>query len=239
MENYLYQTPQPEYPHITHELNTRSHCFREATSFIPSACKELDANPHYHGSNVPKCDAVSNPSPVATTQLLSNDHATIDYSLQNHDCTGILFEYRDYYFTIMLAPPDINAKESVYRGWLEKKHIGIHLLCEWESIPKYRIGENCIVATGSMEGWWHIHSKTVMSLRTGITGKVRAVEKARQEAKNKVTDERFMAALNQEFGKVVDTVYAALRVTEGKKRAKLEASAETAMREFTLLEEQQ
>jgi hypothetical protein len=28
-------------------------------------------------------------------------------------------------------------------------------------------------------------------------------------------------------------------VTEGKKRAKLKASAETAMREFTLLEEQQ
>jgi hypothetical protein len=185
--------------------------------------------------------------------LLNHDAVNMAHAHLEFDRLGVIFEYRGFYFTITpaLSGNTLNANEGVYRGWVTKDHLDVYSLCtckwdtspgkligllsEWESVPKIRFGENCIAATGSTSGWWHVHSQVVMSLRTAIAVSARNLEQMRQHTKIVMPDQMFRAMLAKEFSRVVDAVYGILRVKGEKKKEALRRQAESAMNEFTTL----
>jgi hypothetical protein len=103
------------------------------------------------------------------------DDGRKEYDFHNPDRVGILIEYDGMYYTLLRPLPATSSTDDE-RGsryaWLERHEIDMHLLCEWESIPKKRVGTKFIAAATSPEGldggWWHVHSENITALRLAI-----------------------------------------------------------------------
>jgi hypothetical protein len=176
----------------------------------------------------------------------------------NLDRVGVLFEHRNFYFTMIPATPETMylTTESVFRGWVTQERLGYYSLAsmkwdpsqhieqpiglqeEWESLPRTRIGEAGVAAVGDTMGWWALHSHTVMAVRTAIAFCARDVETKRKDAAQAgkaMSDETFRVMLALEFHKVVDAVYGTLRVKEEEKKQKMVRDVADAMQRFTTL----
>ena len=170
----------------------------------------------HNGKDIPECYAAISERSKCPTALFTSRTKLTDYATINYDRVGILFEYRSYYYTILEPIQGKNAafKEGIHRGWLHESHLGIQLVCEWESIPKMRVGQDGIGATGSTQGWWLVHSRIIMSLRNLIVGIAKNLEKSRRLVPKAPTEGQFTRALDQQFARVVDAHYGTLRIQE-------------------------
>jgi hypothetical protein len=138
---YSYDTPEPEFPHITHHLSDLSQHYLDATAFAPAVSMGTAALLGLHGNN-PTLDiaeayaSISAATPTSkylTTKPEIRDRTSFDF-----DCQGILCEVANRYFVVVQEPPGqaTGNKTRQRFGWPPKNTIGRHLVMEWESITQ-------------------------------------------------------------------------------------------------------
>jgi hypothetical protein len=230
---YSYQTPESEFPHRTHDLSDLSQHYLDATAFANKVSMGAPALWGLHGNN-PDLDIartyalVSANIPIST--WLTEKHELKDYSAMDLDYQGILCETTGRYFIVIQEPPSEATGNKTRRrmGWVPKHLTGRHLSLEWESIPKKLIGEYCIVATGSTEGWWQSHSEIIMQVRQMIAQQMPSI------LEPKLPVDKIMARVDFVATTATEAVYRGLEKQEERKAKE----AESAMREFTTLEDE-
>jgi hypothetical protein len=230
---YSYDTPEPEFPHITHDLSDLSQHYLDATAFAPAVSMGTAALLGLHGNN-PTLDiaeayaSISAATPTSkylTTKPEIRDHTSFDF-----DCQGILCEVANRYFVVVQEPPGqaTGNKTRQRFGWPPKNTIGRHLVMEWESIPKKRIGEYCIVATGSTEGWWQSHSEIIMEVRRVLAQHMPSILEL------KLPLHKVMAHVDVIARTATHSFYRGLE----KNKEREAKAAESVVKEFTTLEDE-
>jgi hypothetical protein len=230
---YSYHTPESEFPHKTHDLSDLSQHYLDTTAFLNGVSMGTPAFLGLHGNkpdlDIAKTYALISAKIPISTWLTKNseliDHSTIDFDYQ-----GILCETAGRHLVVVQEPPSEATGNKTRRriGWSPKDLIGKHLFSEWESIPKKLIGEYCIVATGSTEGWWQSHSEIIMQVRQMIAQHLPSIFEL------KLPVDKVMARVDVIARAAAEFVYRGLEEQEERKAK----AAESAMREFTTLDDE-
>lgn len=198
-------TPESEYPHETHDISTLSHYFLEITAFTPanSMYTALEMRDNLNGKTVNECYADVTAKFNAAKEL---DDGRKDYDIHNPDRVGILIEYDGMFYTLLEPFSAVTITDDVRGsryGWLERHEIDMHLLCEWESIPKQRIGTKFIAAATIPEetdgGWWHVHSENITALRLAIGDEAELAQGDRDIAFADLSEKDFLVACEELF----------------------------------------
>jgi len=150
--------PEPEYPHLTHDMNALSHYFLETTAFNGRVSMSTADALRRSGKTISECYASISKSNQSPAPMFATRTQIVDLTDLNYDRIGILFEYHNHYYVIVNGPPEKATPHGVTHGFLAKDRVGMPLIYEWESIPKRLVAPGCFGATGSTEGWWHVHS---------------------------------------------------------------------------------
>lgn len=233
MNRHPYDTPESDFPHKTHDLSALSRYFHDASAFTTIGTMGRAAPLGLHDSKTDIAKAytsISELPDLSLSDLLLRKAKNLDYSSIDFDRFGIVCEFPDCYFTILQVPPsEANGKVHHTRFvWCLKRAIGIHLVTEWESLPKQLIGGGCVVATGSTDGWWHSHSAVLMRLRQNIAGPIRSILAL------KLSKGEIIKTINHAAEFTVQEVYRTMKKSEEEEVK----AAESAMNEFTVLGEQ-
>jgi hypothetical protein len=217
-------TPAPGDPQPTHEDNALAHYFLECTAFTPgvmmnSARKEPQTY-----------EIIAANAATASSQLYLNDRIKLPPQYLDFDRLAILFQYGDMCYTITKETPKHPSTEGIQRYWISKRHLVPQLTIEWDSLPHLPVGKIGLGALCDPESsTWHVRSKIIMALRASIASTTTEIERARWRARNTPSERQFLAALDQEFNRVVTAVYGTLRVQEDKRGAEVMEACE----EFT------
>jgi hypothetical protein len=195
------------FPHFSHDLNTLSTTAINAAAFIP--CPSI---------------GVSDPLTSLTTSediaeayedILSDIDDPTSTPTLDFDRIGILFEFGETYFLAMKDAAD--SRMGVNRGFTEKEHVGAHLVSEWASLPKERVG-GCVVASGT-GGWWHVKSKVLGEVREEVASRVKMIHRAMPIGMGRGEEEEgFRKRLREEVVVFVDRAYQRLEREEGEER---------------------
>jgi hypothetical protein len=222
-------TVEPEFPHKTHDLSVLSQHYLDVTAFTPNVSMGTATRLHPSRTNITETFDSIPAKLLCSKDLLQPAFNYLDHHIPDFDRVGIICECKDKYLIIVEVTRDEKDKDedTIRHGWLEKRHVGMYFISEWESLSTQRIGEHCIVATGSTDGWWHSHSKILMDIRSAVV--------RRLTSRAKLTEKLIMAYLNGPVGGDIKAVYRAARIREEEVARK----AESAMNEFTVGEEEQ
>jgi hypothetical protein len=224
-------TPEPEYPHKTHDSSALSYHFLNATAF--SAQVSMNSADHLRrsGKDISACYSAISARNTSAAPLLASRTAVIDYSTINYDRTGILFEYREHFYVVLEAAVGKDAARSrgIECGFLHRSRLGMPLVYEWESMPKRRACQYGVGASGSARGWWNVHSRTMMRLRNLILSAARNVEVQRSVMEKPYAEILFRKQLESQFKRVVNAHYGTLRVQEKKALEEVESAWEEFM----------
>jgi hypothetical protein len=213
-----YETPQSEFPHTTHDLSALSRCYLDTTAFTRNVSMSAAARYGLHDSN-PDLDADR-----SYASLASNFPPT--KTLLNAS-EPVFHHWFDYAYLVVGQedPSKANGYKSRRRmTWRPKGGVSNFDLQEWESIPRQLIGKYCMVATGSTEGWWHMHSEIIMYIRTAIAHHMWPYAKL-------PTKEQAWKCIDAIARLGAEGYYRNLEKQEEKKAEE----AESALREFTIL----
>ncbi|KAH5429120.1 hypothetical protein HBI47_114140 [Parastagonospora nodorum] len=193
------------FPHFSHDLNTLSTTSINAAAFIPSPSI---------GVSDPLTSLITSEDIAEAYEDILSDvddpTPTLDF-----DRFGILFEFGEMYFVVM---KDAAARSmGVTRGFIEKEHVGAHLVAEWASLPKERVGR-CVVASGT-GGWWHVRSKVLEEVREEVASRVKLTDRAMMTGRGRGEEEEgIRTRLREEVAVVVDRVYQRIEKEEGEER---------------------
>ncbi|KAF2827619.1 hypothetical protein CC86DRAFT_455229 [Ophiobolus disseminans] len=212
-------TPEPKYPHTTHDHSALSTYFLDVSAFTASVSMSKASTLRETGNDVPTSLATISSRNRTAPPLLYSRTAVIDPSTIDFNRIGILFAYGDYYYIVLDAMP---AQATPYSGFLHRSRIGMTLTCEWESIRgKTRACPRGVGTAGNEGGWWHVHSRTLMQLRSHVLDAAKEAEVRRLSVKRPMPELVFRNDLEHQFRRVIDAHYGILRVKG--KQVKLEA----------------
>jgi hypothetical protein len=224
-----YETPQSEFPHTTHDLSALSRCYLDTTAFTRNVSMSAAARYGLHDSN-PDLDADRSYASLASnfppTKTLLNAPKPVFHHWFDYDSRAVLCQVTNAYLVVGQEDP---SKANGYKSrrrmtWRPKGGVSNFDLQEWESIPRQLIGKYCMVATGSTEGWWHMHSEIIMYIRTAIAHHMWPYAKL-------PTKEQAWKCIDAIARLGAEGYYRNLEKQEEKKAEE----AESALREFTIL----
>jgi hypothetical protein len=224
-----YDTPQSDFPHTTHDLSALSRCYLDTSAFTRSVSMGAAARYGLHGSypdfDVDQAYASLASRFLPTKTLLSAPEPLFDHSM-DYNSSGVLCQVTNLYLLVMQEDPSQADGYKIRRRltWLPKDGVSSFDLQEWESIPRQLIGKYCLVATGSTEGWWYVHSEIIMYIRTAIAHHMWPYAKL-------PTKEQAWKCIDAIARLGAEGYYRNLEKQEEKKAKE----AESALREFTIL----
>jgi hypothetical protein len=215
---------------LKHDLNALSQYLLNVTAFTPDV--SMGAGGYTcqgHGKDILGSYATILKGIDLSTQLFRSHTEISDYSNIDYDGIGIIFEHGEQYYVIV-KPHWGEAENS---GWLDKRRVGTHLISEWESLPKLQINRYSIASNGCIGSWWTLHSKTIMHLRRLVTIMARQLQQVRVDNKTVVPEHKFHAALAAQFDKIMVSFYKYNRARKGAQRVEEINEAESWLRKFT------
>ncbi|KAF2026689.1 hypothetical protein EK21DRAFT_115520 [Setomelanomma holmii] len=166
--------------------------------------------------------AISEPESLHDTQYFKK-RMKLPPSLLDFDRFGILYQHGDLCYVIFNAPAGRKSSEGIQRRWFRKHDLGTHLTVEWDTLRHVKVGDKGTGASGHTdESAWHYHSKVLMGLRVNLARAAQVIESSRSHATKKPSEDQVLAALGQEFSRIVTAVYGTLRVQEKKKAKEAE-----------------
>lgn len=224
-----FATPQPEYPHVAHDLNALSHYHLETATF--SAQNTMGAADRMRGSgnDMAACYAAINEKTKTAAPFFSSRTAVVDSRTLNYDRISILFAYHESYYIVV--EPAAGKYETtctgVQGGFLQRSRVGTPLVFEWESLPKHQIGYGCVglkeVQDGN-SGWWHVYSQHITNLRRAVALKAEQLAVSRRSSEKKPSEPQFLQTLNREFTRIVNACYGTLEVREKQALEEMESA---------------
>jgi hypothetical protein len=217
---YHLRGPKPEYPHESHDLNTLSSHFINASAFTAKV-KTTPELVRETGMDIPTCYTTIAATHSKFPPLFVNKTIPIDQRTLNFDRIGILYEHGSLYYVVFdIHSSRRTATQQRPQGvFILKATVNLPLIQEWNAVPKWRVGSDGIGATTLADGWgwWHVHSDHVMAMRHMCTTVAVQLEARRQAAteamaKGKVMDveeveRQFLQALGKRFRICVDRYF--------------------------------
>lgn len=208
------------FPHASHDFNTLSVYSISANAFSSSPSPVIGS---FHQLSSLSSEDISSAydAILSDVDFINAPMPLIHSFTQDYDRIGVLFEYKDDYFVAIKDVPEhvTDSSMGVNRGFMEKEHVGAHLVAEWDSLPKERVG-SCVIASGT-DGWWHVKSKMMGDVRQEVAWKVKIIHR---EMKGRTEQEEgFKERLRDEVSVVVDRAYRKMDWEERKGRKGEEA----------------
>jgi hypothetical protein len=227
--DYHCKVTEPEYLLKTHDLSALSRYYLDVTAFTPRVSMGAATKLHDSKLNITETyNSIREASHSSNFLINTGGFSWKDHPTPDFDRMGIICEYKDKYCVVFEASrcEADNDEDTIRTAWVDKRLVGMHLISEWNSLSTWRANEHYIFATGSTCGWWHPHSKILMLVRRFVARRLRS--------QPKLTDKYVAAYL---VGPVCGDVLAVYRAARMRKE-ELAREAESAMREFTVVEEQ-
>ncbi|KAF1920440.1 hypothetical protein BDU57DRAFT_561571 [Ampelomyces quisqualis] len=199
------EAPESESPHERHESNALSHYLLEVTAFTPEGSTQtaLAMRDTLNSKTIEESYATISANLNAPNK---RDASRTEYATRDPDRVGILIEHDGRYLTVLETMSEDSLpddRRSSWCGWLARHQIDMHLLCEWECIPKKLVGLNFITAArvpeGADRGWWHVHSERITFLRDAVGEEAVLAERGRDIVLVALSEKEFLVACEDLF----------------------------------------